>query len=95
MLAHRLQAAARFLVGLVGGVACSSTAAALLWTGDRTLSIGAALAGWTAGWLAYRSTRSTDLFCSKGVGIGTLLGQIVFIALYNLSLGNFRITNIF
>jgi hypothetical protein len=58
----------------------------LAWAGQTDSAVPMALAGWIVGLIAYRRTRRLDLLCSKGLGIGTLLGQLIFIA-YASTLG--------
>lgn len=80
VLARRLQIAASFLLGIGGGFALGSIGTILAYAWPRDIAVEAALGGWVAGLIAYRRTRFVDLALSRGLGIGTLLGQLVFIA---------------
>lgn len=81
VLARKLQIAAGFMAGLLVGVVCGIGG---LWLnryfpGDRLIP--AMLSGWMLGLIAYRSTRRFDIACSRGVGIGTLLGQLLSVVI--------------
>jgi hypothetical protein len=78
-LARRLQIAANFALGLAGGFALGSIGTLLTLTQAPDIAVDAALAGWFAGLTAYRLTRCVDIALSRGLGIGTLLGQLLFI----------------
>jgi len=77
ILARRLQIVGSFVAGLIVGITCGIGALGLdrYFSGDRLVP--AMATGWMLGLIAYRSTRRFDVACSRGVGIGTLLGQLL------------------
>jgi len=79
IVARQAQVAAHFCVGLAGGFICSSMGTVLAYAGQTDAALPAAVSGWIVGLIAYRSMRPFDLACSRGLGIGTLLGQLAFI----------------
>jgi len=77
ILARRVQIAASFMAGLTVGIAFGIAGLLLdrYFSGDRLIP--AVIAGWLLGLIAYRSSRRFNVACSQGVGIGTLLGQLL------------------
>ena len=82
VLKRRIQITAMFLLGLAMGLALGVAGFLLARLRHVDHQILLSVSGWLVGLIAYRRCRTVDVACSRGIGIGTLLGQVASILLF-------------